>query len=111
MPLIPRRLALKGILSATALAVPFSGCRFSPGASTDDDISASEREQMGAVAAAFMRAFDVPGLSVAISRGGLVVYENAFGVADRQSGERLTGANLFALRVSANRLPRRRFLL
>jgi len=52
---------------------------------------------MAAVAADFMRAFDAPGLSVAIARGGRVVYESAFGVADRQSGERLTSANLFRI--------------
>jgi CubicO group peptidase (beta-lactamase class C family) len=97
MPPIPRRLAVKGVLSAAALAAPLSGCRFLAGASAEDDISASEGEQMAAVAAAFMRAFDAPGLSVAIARGGRVVYENAFGVADRQSGERLTGANLFRI--------------
>ena len=84
-------------MSTAALAVPFSGCRFLPLAGADDDISASEREQMAAVAADFMRAFDAPGLSVAIARGGRVVYESAFGVADRQSGERLTSANLFRI--------------
>jgi CubicO group peptidase (beta-lactamase class C family) len=97
MPPIPRRLAVKGILSAAALAAPLSGCRFLAGASAEDDISASEREQMGAVAASFMRAFDAPGLSVAIAHGGRVVYEDAFGVADREAGERLTGANLFRI--------------
>jgi CubicO group peptidase (beta-lactamase class C family) len=97
MPPIPRRLAVKGILSAATLALPFSGCRFLPGASAEDEVSASESEQMAAVATAFMRRFDAPGLSVAIASRGRMVYENAFGAANLEPIERLTSANLFRI--------------
>ena len=97
MPDVTRRVAIKRILSASVLAVPFSGmsgCGKSP---AEDEVSASEREEMAAVATAFMRKFDVPGLSVAISRNGRVVYENPFGESNRESGERLTVSNLFRI--------------
>ncbi len=52
---------------------------------------------MAAVAAAFMRKFDVPGMSVAIGRQGRLVYENPFGYANRESGERVSVSNLFRI--------------
>jgi len=52
---------------------------------------------MADVATAFMRKFDVPGLSVAIARAGRLVYENPFGESNRQSRERLTVSNLFRI--------------
>jgi len=97
MPDVTRRVAIKRILSASVLAVPFSGvsgCGKSP---AEDEVSAPEREEMAAVATAFMRKFDVPGLSVAIARNGRVVYENPFGESNRESAERLTVSNLFRI--------------
>jgi CubicO group peptidase (beta-lactamase class C family) len=97
MPAITRRIAIKRLLSASALAMPFSGgCSFVRRLG-EDEISAHEREEMGAVAAAFMQTFDVPALSVAIAREGRIVYENPFGVSNRESGERLTAASLFRI--------------
>lgn len=52
---------------------------------------------MEGVATAFMGRFDVPGLSVAITRSGRLEYENAFGVSNRQSGEKLSTSNLFRI--------------
>ena len=52
---------------------------------------------MAAVAAAFMRKYDVPGLSIAIAREGRLVYENPFGESNRQSRERLTVSNCFRI--------------
>ena len=50
---------------------------------------------MAEAAIEFMRSYDVPGLGVAIARHGVLVYDEAFGVADREAGERLTPAHRF----------------
>jgi CubicO group peptidase (beta-lactamase class C family) len=97
MPSITRRLAIKRVLSASALAMPFSGAHSLAWVLPEDEISPSERQRMADVAAAFMRKFDVPGLSVAIAREGRLVYENGFGESDRQARERLTVSNLFRI--------------
>lgn len=91
MSRLTRRAAIKGMLSTSALAASFPGAGCLGGFSPDDEISRDERGQIAAVANAFMRRFDVPGLSVAIARQGRLVYEEAFGEANRQAGERLTG--------------------
>jgi CubicO group peptidase (beta-lactamase class C family) len=99
MPPITRRLAIKRILSASAsaLAMPFPGAHSLGRPLPKDEISPSERQQMAAVATAFMRKFDVPGLSVAIACEGRLVYENPFGESNRQSRDGLTVSNLFRI--------------
>ena len=57
--------------------------------------SASERSAMADTAAAFMRTYDVPGLGVAIVRQGTLVYNDAFGFADKEAGASLTVAHRF----------------
>jgi CubicO group peptidase (beta-lactamase class C family) len=95
MPPITRRLAIQRILSASTLAMPFCGSCARP--SLADEISPPEREQMAAIATAFMRKYDVPGLAIAIAREGRLVYENPFGESNRQSHERLTVSNCFRI--------------
>ncbi|MGA2097902.1 MAG: serine hydrolase domain-containing protein [Candidatus Acidiferrum sp.] len=88
---------IKGMLCGAALgfsAAEACGCG---GASSADEISPAEREAMQSVAMDFMRKFDVPGLSVAISRGGRIVYENAIGESDRTADERLATSSLFRI--------------
>jgi CubicO group peptidase (beta-lactamase class C family) len=97
MPAVTRRVAIKRILSASVLAMPISGAGACGGSTREDEVTAPEREQMAGVANAFMRKFDVPGLSVAIARNGRLVYENPFGESNRESGERLTVSNLFRI--------------
>src|SRR5580692_11463124 len=97
MPAVTRRVAIKRILSASVLAMPISGAGACGGSTRNDEVTAPEREQMAGVANAFMRKYDVPGLSVAIAREGRLVYENPFGESNRQSGERLTVSNLFRI--------------
>jgi CubicO group peptidase (beta-lactamase class C family) len=46
---------------------------------------------------AFMRNFAVPGLSLAIAQQGGLVYAQGFGVADRDSGEKVTTSSLFRI--------------
>jgi CubicO group peptidase (beta-lactamase class C family) len=56
-----------------------------------------ERAAMNRVADEFMATYAVPGLSVAIAWKGTLQYEQGFGVADRERGERVTGAHLFRI--------------
>ena len=52
---------------------------------------------MAGLAAGFMEAYDVPGLSVAIAIKGRLGYVEAFGVADRETGEALTPQHRFRI--------------
>jgi len=61
------------------------------------DISSTEHGLMQAVAMDFMGRFDVPGLSVVISREGTLVYNKTFGVADRESRQPVTTSSLFRI--------------
>jgi CubicO group peptidase (beta-lactamase class C family) len=56
-----------------------------------------ERKRMTWLAADFMNAYDVPGLSVAIAIKGKPAYVEAFGVADRETGEALTPQHRFRI--------------
>ncbi len=48
-------------------------------------------------ATSFMKQHGVPGLSVAVARNGKMVYEEAFGFADQDRGEKLKPSNLFRI--------------
>jgi CubicO group peptidase (beta-lactamase class C family) len=55
----------------------------------------AERMAMATRAGVFMQQYAVPGLSVAIGRSGRLLYQEAFGWADREAGEAATTAHLF----------------
>jgi CubicO group peptidase (beta-lactamase class C family) len=61
------------------------------------EATARERAAMAEAAAGFMSNYAVPGLSVAISQAGRLVYAEAFGFADREAGEPLTPAHRFRI--------------
>jgi Beta-lactamase len=62
---------------------------------------------MADAATEFMRSYEVPGLGVAIARHGVLVYDEAFGVADREAGETHARASLpDRERVEADHLRR-----
>lgn len=52
---------------------------------------------MADLAAGFMKDYDVPGLSIAIAIKGKPAYVEAFGVADRETGEALTPQHRFRI--------------
>src|SRR5712675_1882794 len=56
-----------------------------------------ERKRLARLAAAFMETYEVPGLSVAIAIKGKPAYAEAFGVADRDTGEALTPQHRFRI--------------
>ena len=59
--------------------------------------TAAERRAMTGVAEQFRQKFGIPGLSVAISRHGRLVYREAFGLADVEAGEAATPSHLFRI--------------
>ena len=56
-----------------------------------------ERKRLARLAAAFMETYEVPGLSIAIAIKGKPAYVEAFGVADRDTGEALTPQHRFRI--------------
>ncbi|MFF2519854.1 serine hydrolase [Streptomyces sp. NPDC058086] len=46
---------------------------------------------------AYMKKFDVPGLSLAFAQQGLLLYAGGFGLADKETGERVTTSSLFRI--------------
>src|SRR5262245_30699656 len=59
--------------------------------------SAAERAAMVEAAMAFMQRYAVPGFSVAVGHSGRLIYQDAFGWADREAREAATPAHLFRI--------------
>jgi CubicO group peptidase (beta-lactamase class C family) len=92
---LSRRTLLQGSLLCAAEMV------LRPSPTDAQELAASptpvERKRMATVAAEFMNASDVPGLSVAIAIKGKPDYVETFGVADRETGEALTPQHRFRI--------------
>src|SRR5947209_7392382 len=89
-----RRLLQGSLLSAATMAQgSWPALAQEPAASP----TADERQRMAALADAFMKAYDVPGLSIAVAVKGKPAYVEAFGVADRETGEALTPQHRFRI--------------
>jgi len=56
-----------------------------------------QRGEMGAIAGAFRRQYSVPATSIAISRNGQFVYDQAVGMADKQKALQVQHASLFRI--------------
>lgn len=93
MESISRRSAIRLGVGGAALAAGALWLKRSP----EEKISLRERTAMQSVAEAFMTKFSVPGLSVAIARQGVLVYNEAFGLADREQRQALTPSHLFRI--------------
>src|SRR5262245_34498710 len=97
---LPRRQFLQ--LAAAAAAVP-GATRLSDGAqaaTVSGDIPAPSRAEHGAMAdlaQAFMQKYAVPALSIAIGHPDKLVYEEAFGWADRERREAVSPQHLFRI--------------
>ena len=59
--------------------------------------NAAERDAMAELARGFMQKYSVPALSVAVGYGGTMVYQDAFGDADRENHAAVTPDNLFRI--------------
>src|SRR6201999_1762070 len=91
--LVSRRTLLQGSLLCAA------GMGGSPLRAQELDAAPTpdERKRMAALASDFMKAYDVPGLSIAVAVKGKPAYVEAFGMADRESGEALTPQHRFRI--------------
>ncbi len=56
-----------------------------------------QRGEMNRISGAFRRQFSVPALSVAITRNGQFVYDEAGGMADKEHAEQVSTASLFRI--------------
>jgi CubicO group peptidase (beta-lactamase class C family) len=65
--------------------------------------SGQQRGEMGRIAAAFRQQFSVPASSIAISRNGQFVYDQAVGMGDRQHMTQVQQSSLF--RIAALTMP------
>ena len=93
MPLATRRDALKSALVwAIAARLPSIAQAAEP-----YEISRRERDAMNKVGEAFREKYAVPGLSVAIAHHGRIVYDEALGLANRETDEKLTTAHRFRI--------------
>jgi CubicO group peptidase (beta-lactamase class C family) len=91
--LVTRRRLLQGpLLCAAGMAGPAAFAE-----ETIASPSPDERMRMAGLAVNFMNAYDVPGLSIAVAVKGKPAYVEAFGVADRETGEALTPQHRFRI--------------
>jgi CubicO group peptidase (beta-lactamase class C family) len=92
---IGRRIFLGQVTAAAIVALrappAFAGPESEPEPSPDQ----AQRMRVGVLD--FMERYGVPGMAVAISRHGQVVYEQAFGFADKGRAERLSPTHLFRI--------------
>jgi CubicO group peptidase (beta-lactamase class C family) len=94
--MIDRRRMMLG--AATAAIASLSYVRAGRTQSRDaPEPTASERGAMADAAGEFMRNYEVPGLGLAVAHQGRIVYEEAFGMADKEAGKRLTRAHRFRI--------------
>ena len=93
---ISRRMLLGAAAAAvtgTVLAVRSESAAIAPG---DDGLLPAERQAMAFLASDFMDRYGAPGLAVAIARQDRLVYNQAFGMADKD-GEKLTTRHRFRI--------------
>jgi CubicO group peptidase (beta-lactamase class C family) len=100
---LTRRSLLKNLLTSAAAAtipVPISKALAQP---QYRGSNGQQRGEMGRIAAAFRQQFSVPATSIAISRNGQFVYDQAVGMGDRQHLMQVQQSSLF--RIAAVTMP------
>jgi CubicO group peptidase (beta-lactamase class C family) len=93
--MLPRRKFLYLSAGAAALSGPFSALAQS--SDTTPQPTQAERAAMADLARAFMEKYAVPGFSIAVGHGGTVLYQDAFGWADRENKQAASPENLFRI--------------
>jgi CubicO group peptidase (beta-lactamase class C family) len=94
---LTRRVLIKTLGGAVAASIFHSKASALRQEENGSELTGRERGEMGRLAAAFKRQYEVPGLSIAISRNGQFVYDRGFGVADRKDAVELTTSNVFRI--------------
>lgn len=100
MALINRRVYLKKIVLAVSAGAFGIVPRSDPAFSFDTEpqkLELIEFEALTEIASQFMARFEVPGLSVAITKHGRLVYRKGFGYADMIQRERMNEFHLFRI--------------
>jgi len=93
--MLPRRQFLYLSAGAAALSGPSSA--LAQLGDTTPPPTQAERAAMADLARAFMEKYAVPGFSIAVGHGGTIVYQDAFGWADRENNEAVTPRHLFRI--------------
>jgi CubicO group peptidase (beta-lactamase class C family) len=93
--MLPRRQFLYLSAGAAALSGPLSALAQLSDATPQP--TQAERAAMADLAGAFMEKYAVPGFSIAVGHGGAIVYQDAFGWADRENKEAVTPRHLFRI--------------
>jgi CubicO group peptidase (beta-lactamase class C family) len=94
---LTRRTVLKSGWSATTLALSGTVATMPPSRASDGTLQPDERDAISDVAYAYMGKFDIPGLSVAISKNGEIVYAEGFGVVSPLLETRINPSHLFRI--------------
>jgi CubicO group peptidase (beta-lactamase class C family) len=88
----------RNLLGAAATgAAAFSTPTFFFPQGADGRFTGRERGEMGRLVAEFKRSFSVPAVSIAISRNGQFVYDQAFGLMDRAKALQAEQSTLFRI--------------
>lgn len=96
--ILSRRSLLKGIGRAVGASILAPQTSFGvPPNSQNDLLRGREVGELGRMVAEFKRQFNVPALSVAITRHGQFVYDRAFGIADRKDSIEATTESSFRI--------------
>jgi CubicO group peptidase (beta-lactamase class C family) len=91
-----RRSMIRNLLTAAATGV-VAPHLYGLSRQQSEGYAPGERAAMFRVGRAFMEQFSVPALSVAITRNGQLVYQTAFGVADRKEALQTSASSLFRI--------------
>lgn len=92
-----RKLGIAGAAGVIARSLDFAGARAASADDATPELPLPEQQAIAGLAREFMERFKVPGLSVAIARGGKFVLRRGFGFADVESKEPVTPAHLFRI--------------
>jgi CubicO group peptidase (beta-lactamase class C family) len=93
---LTRRSLLQSLLASAASAITLPTLRAAAQAQYGGS-NGRQRGEMGRIAAAFRQQFSVPASSIAISRNGQFVYDEAVGMGDRQRLMQVQQASLFRI--------------
>lgn len=95
---IERREALKRIAKGFVAVAAFPWTfNFVVSACDKDEVTSEERAHMARLATALMREFGLPGMSVAIAIHGRTIYTEGFGLANRETREKVSGSSSFRI--------------
>jgi CubicO group peptidase (beta-lactamase class C family) len=92
---VTRRSLVKSLVASGAAGVLAPHMRL--WGQNGDQVSGRERGELGRMVNEFKRQYNVPALSVAISRKGHFVYDQAFGMADRKDSVQANTASSFRI--------------